>query len=55
MSVISQQVLDMDGSIGGVIKVALKHFAFVQPRWDSAATPTREVLNHISLQCTLLI
>ena len=44
MAAVSNRVLKSEGSIGGVLNVALKHFAYVAPRWDSAATPTRDFL-----------
>ena len=47
MAVVANAVIDAEGSISGVLKVALKHFAYVAPRWDSAATPTRDLLQLI--------
>jgi hypothetical protein len=44
MAVVANAVIEAEGSISGVLKVALKHFAYVAPRWDSAATPTRDLL-----------
>jgi len=47
MAVVANAVIEAEGSISGVLKVALKHFAYVAPRWDSAATPTRDLLQLI--------
>ena len=48
MAVVANAVIETEGSISGALNVALKHFAYVAHRWDSAATPTRDLLQLIT-------
>ena len=49
MAVVAKAVIETEGSISGVLNVALKHFAYVAPLGDSAATPTRDLLQLIAV------
>ena len=43
-----------EGPLGSVLQVALKHFKYVKPRWESSATPRRRMC-HLIVPAALLL